>query len=367
MKAEELERALREAEPPDAGPARERARRTVLAAHEQARSRRRVRRIAPLVYAAIAVVLATLVVTQRDSGPVQAVERRVREIVNDPKPTPTPAAPLPASGRLLVSGADGLAVVSGGRTTKLGTYDDATWSPRGLFVGATDGRALVALNPANGALRWRLVPGGTVSLPRWAPNGLHIAYRAGGGLRIVYGNGEHDVLAGRRMAAVAPAWRPTTPRTVAWTNTNGTVTVEDADTAKVLRSYRSAGVRHLAWSRDGRKLLIAGRRNGTIRDYVTGTRTRLALEGDLLAAAYGPRGLALAVQRGARTEIRLRGTVLFSAVGRLDDLEFSPDGQWLLAGDATSGQWLLARAAGQASVAAVRRLGSAARTHGWCC
>ena len=47
--------------------------------------------------------------------------------------------------------------------------------------------------------------------------------------------------------------------------------------------------------------------------------------------------------------------------------QLSPDGRWLLAGDATSGQWLLARAAGQASVAAVRRLGAATRTHGWCC
>src|SRR5262245_56053020 len=129
MKVDDLERALSEAEPPDAGPARERARRTVLAAHHQTRSRRRVRRVAPLISAAVAVVLAALVVTQRDSGPVQAFERRVREIVNEPKPTPTPAAPLPASGRLLESGPDGLVVLNGSRRTKLGAYDDATWSP----------------------------------------------------------------------------------------------------------------------------------------------------------------------------------------------------------------------------------------------
>ena len=48
------------------------------------------------------------------------------------------------------------------------------------------------------------------------------------------------------------------PRTVAWAATDGTVTVEDADTAKVLRTYRSGGVRQLAWSGDGRKLLVAG-------------------------------------------------------------------------------------------------------------
>ena len=89
-------------------------------------------------------------------------------------------------------------------------------------------------------MRWQLRPGGAVSLPRWAPDGLHIAYRAGGTLRIVYGNGEHDVLAGRDMAAVAPAWRPNTPRTVAWAAKDGTVTVEDADTAKVLWTFAAA-------------------------------------------------------------------------------------------------------------------------------
>jgi len=370
MTREQLERALREAEPPDAGPARERARRTVLAAHAAHRSRRRVRRAVPLVWAALAAILAALVVTQRDSGPAQAVERLVRDIVREPKPAPRPAAALPASGRLLVSGPNGLYAVSASRKVALGRYGDATWSPRGLFVGATDGRRLVALNPATGAVRWRLTPGSDVGLPRWAPDGLHIAYRADRSLRIVYGNGEHDVLAGRSMAAVAPAWRPTTPRTVAWAATDGTVTVEDADTAKVLRTYRSGGVRHLAWSADGRKLLVAARRHGTIHDYATGTRTRLDLDGDLLAAAYGRRGLALAVKRGTRTEIRLRGTVLFSAAGRIDDLAFSPDGRWLLVGDARTGQWLLARAAGQASVSTLdveRPFGEGARTHGWCC
>ena len=134
-----LERALREAEPPDAGPARERARRTVLA---QAPTRRRARRAAPVVWAVVAAVLAALVVTQRDSGPAQAVERLVRDIVNVPKPAPTPVSELalPASGRLLVSGSDGLFVVArDGRRTRLGRWDDATWSPAGLFVGRDRG------------------------------------------------------------------------------------------------------------------------------------------------------------------------------------------------------------------------------------
>jgi hypothetical protein len=374
-----LERALREAEPPDAVQARERARATVLSVHAQARSRTRLRRAVPLVWAALAAVLAALFITQRDSGPAQAVERLVRDIVREPKATPAPtpasALALPAPGRLLVTGSDGLFVVSReGRRTRLGSWDEATWSPAGLFVAATAGRTLVALDPANGAIRWRLRPGGTVSVPRWAPDGFHIAYRGGGALRIVYGNGEHDVLAGRDMAAVAPAWRPSAQRTVAWAATDGTVTVEDADTAKVLWSHRGGPVRQLAWSGDGRRLLIAGRRHGAVHDLVSGRTRKLELAGgdELLAAAYAPRGnrLALAVLSGDRTEIRVRGDVLFSAGGRLADLEWSPDARWLLAGDPAAGQWSIAHAAGRAQVSAVtveRRFGSGARTHGWCC
>ena len=148
-----LERALAEAEPPDAGPARERARRTVLAAHGQARPRQRVRRAAPLVWAAVAATLAALVVTQRDSGPAQAVERLVRDIVQvpaKPAPAPTPVADLalPASGRLLVSDSSGLFVVArDGKRTRLGRYADASWSPNGLYVVASSERTLAALDP----------------------------------------------------------------------------------------------------------------------------------------------------------------------------------------------------------------------------
>jgi hypothetical protein len=294
-----LERALREAEPPDAGPALERARRTMLA---QAPARRRVRRAAPLIWAAVAAVLVALVVTQRNSGPAQAVERLVRDIVNVPEPAPTPVSELalPTAGRLLVRGSDGLFVVArDGRRTRLGRWDDATWSPAGLFVGATAGRTLAALDPADRTVRWRLRPGAFVSLPRWAPDGKHIAYRAGNTLRIVYGNGTHDVPAGQRMAAVAPAWRPSELHTVAWAATNGTVTIEDADTARILHTYRGGAVRRLVWSGDGRRLLIARRRGGTIHDLTTGDASRLELGRgeELLAAAYAPKGnrLALAV------------------------------------------------------------------------
>ena len=269
MTRDQLERALREAEPPDAGPARERARRTVLAAHAEARSRRRPRRVAPLLYAALAALLAAFVFTQRDSGPAQAVQRLVDHIVSEPTPAPTrpPSCPPRAGCSSAARRPVRPQRHAQGRARPLRGRDlVAARAVRGGDRRAGARRA----QPAQRRAALAPGPGGAVGFPRWAPDGLHIAYRAGGALRIVYGNGEHDVLAGRDMADVAPAWRPGVPRTVAWADAHGTVTVEDADTAKVLRTYRSGGVRQLAWSADGRKLLIAGRRHGTIRDYATG-------------------------------------------------------------------------------------------------
>jgi hypothetical protein len=56
---------------------------------------------------------------------------------------------------------------------------------------------------------------------------------------------------------------------------------------------------------------------------------------------------------------------MLPAAGRLDQLEWSPDGRWLLAaGD----QWLIARATSRPRVASLtveRRFGTDARTHGW--
>ena len=182
--------------------------------------------------------------------------------------------------------------------------------------------------------------------------------------------------AGQKMAAVAPAWRPSERHTVAWAATDGTVTVEDADTAKVFKTYRGGAVRRLAWSGDGRRLLIARRRGGTIHDLTTGDARRLELgRGErLLAAAYAPKGnrLALAVfragERGPRSAYAARSCA--PSAGHLDDLEWSPDGRWLLAGWPAAGQWLIAHASGRPHETAISvedRFGSGARTHGWCC
>ena len=230
-----LERALRETPLPEEVPARERARQTVTAAHAQAVPRRRPR--TRLVWVTAVAVAVAVGVSQRDSGFAREVGGWVRAVVKQPAPTATPVSglELPTRGRLLVSEASGLYVVErNGKRRRVGSWQDATWSPRGLYVAAASGTALTAVDPDNRVVRWRVRRPERVSLPRWAPDGLHVAYRSGHTLRLVYGNGEHDVKAGDRMANVAPAWRPSEDRTLAWAATDGTVTVEDALTAKEL-------------------------------------------------------------------------------------------------------------------------------------
>lgn len=355
----ELQRALRDVDVPDAVGARERARATVLAAHRERAPRRGPR--AALVWAVVACAVAAVAFSARDTRPAREVRERVRDVFTAPAPVPT-ATPAALPGRVLVSEGDELFLVARGKRAPLGHWRDASWSPRGLYAAVADANTLAAIDPTDGTVRWKLVHQDEVRFPRWAPGGLHVAYRTGTTLRIVYGNGTHDVRAGRAMAPVAPAWRPGHPRTLAWAGLDGTVTVEDADTAKVLWQRTGGRVRHLAWSADGRRLLVAGVRNGTIHDFGTGARTRVRASGTIVAVAFDRR-LALAIHRDGRTAVRVRGQVVLSAPGRLRDLEWSPDGRALLAAWPGADHWLVVRGR---EVSAVRhRFGGAARVRGW--
>jgi WD40 repeat protein len=194
-------------------------------------------------------------------------------------------------------------------------------------------------------------------------------------LRIVYGNGTHDVLAGAKMAFVAPAWRPSDLHTIAWAARDGTITVEDADTAKELWTFGTGSVTRLAWSADGNELLAGGKRSYTVYDLSTGKRdqTRVPRGSTIVAAAYAPRGsrLAAAVYDGRETRVSLDGSVVLSGPGRLSDLLWSPDGRWLLAGWPGADHWLVVRASSSARDSAVsgvrHRFGASALVRGWCC
>jgi hypothetical protein len=122
-------------------------------------------------------------------------------------------------------------------------------------------------------------------------------------------------------------------------------------------------VRSLTWSPDGRRLVIAGRRWLTVHDFLTGKTSRTRQTGEITAVAYGPRGLALAVLRAGTTTVTVAGRPVLTANGRLRDLEWSPDGQRLLAGWPGADHWLVVRGD---DVSAVRhRFAPDARTRGW--
>ena len=114
----DLERALREAEIPDAVAARERARRTVLAAHRPVRRRPRL----ALVWVAVACGLAAIVFSARETGPARTIEQRMRNVFAAPAPAPTPA-PTTLSGRLLVLDSGAVFVQRGGKRTEIGAVD----------------------------------------------------------------------------------------------------------------------------------------------------------------------------------------------------------------------------------------------------
>src|SRR4051812_32516948 len=179
----DLERTLRGAELPDEARARERARQTVLAAHAEIPRHRRGR--AAAVWLAVVAAAAAVVASQL--SPAHALEGVWHRIVAEPAATATPLPDeLPARGRLLITDRDALWLVErDGRRRRLGAWTDATWSPKGLFIGVTAGHTLAAIEPRTGHLRWRLTQPTAVSVPRWAPDGMHIAYRSGSTLRIV--------------------------------------------------------------------------------------------------------------------------------------------------------------------------------------
>ena len=225
---------------PDEGAARERARRTVLAAHADGRAARGTR-AAPMLWVAAAALprrarrhrSATAGRRRRSSASGAAI---VKQPARDARAGHASGSSSPRRGRLLVTERR-RALRSSRRPASAGgsaRWQDATWSPKGLFVGVTSGHTLAAIEPATAPSaggcarrageRPALGPG---RHPHRLPRRQHAADR----LR----QRPHDVVAGQDMAAVAPgvaAERDCTRRVGG--DSDGTVTVEDADTAKVL-------------------------------------------------------------------------------------------------------------------------------------
>jgi hypothetical protein len=324
----------------------------------------------PLLLAATAAALVAAAVTP----PGQAVLGSIRDAVGRERVTPSRPAllSLPAAGRLLVTSPDGAWIVERDGSRRLFSgYAEADWSPHGLFVAGARGHELVAFEPnAERRVHWALARAGLVRHPRWAPDGYRIAYFAGHALRVVVGDGTNDRLIAR-ATPIAPAWEPLpihepvgSRHVLTFVDGLGRVAAVDTDTHARLWRVRAmaGGVRQLAWSNDGRRLLVRGA--ASLRAYRGDGRLLgvFATKRPALAAAFKPRSHRFAfvvggtVLLGSVDRLRARVRPLFTGAGDITDLAWSPDGRWLLVGWRSADQWLFIRAAPVRKIVAVSNL-----------
>jgi hypothetical protein len=360
-----VRRALLAVSLPDESDAGQRALEVACAAF---RGRDRVRwahRHRGLAVAIAAAVLGTAVVLVAVlTPPGQAVVDRVRDAVGREQAEPA-LVRLPTSGRLLVVSEAGPWVVrEDGSKRLLGDYGDASWSPRGLYVAATQGQHLVALDAETGEVRWSLARDRSVSEPRWSGGGLdtRIAYRTGPELHVVAGDGSPDEIIATGAGSVATAWRGDS-HMLAYADAQGRVHVVDTDSRRQLGLTRARpAVRQLAFDPDGRLIISTPKEILVYRKTLRGKPTvfaRAETDHEILAfALFGP-GLVYAdYDRAAdattivRPECSTRGACLlvlnpdvdlFRGAGRVEGLATSPDGRWLVTGWPAADQLLFLR------------------------
>jgi hypothetical protein len=383
MSPRDLRSALLAAPVPDELEAQRRAWRVVKAAYAEREPVRRPRRLRLLV--AVAVLIALLAAAI--SPPGRAVGDWIRDRVAGEEETQPALFRLPAAGQLLVVSEEGPWLVRpDGSKRLLGAYDDASFSPSARFVVATRGRRVVALEP-DGDPRWSVTRPDPIADARWAPSpGFRVAYRAGETLRVVVGDGTGDRLLAENVAEIAPAWQPLEGRTVlAYADTAGRVHVTDADGQERWSAEPGAPPAKLVWSSDGRFLLVVttgarhqlygqgGRRAGVLRTPPAHSVLDAEFEPGTRRVAYsafdGESGRGIVVLGEERLQ---------RVEGRISDLQFSPDGRWLLAGWPEADQFLFLRLPGVRRIVAVddvRRefdpgspgIGEFPRISGWCC
>lgn len=285
------------------------------------------------------------------SPPGRALVERVREAAGV-----TPSEPalvrLPSPGRLVVESPGGPWVVrADGSKRRLGDYEEASWSPRGLFIVAARDRRVTALEP-DGDVRWTVTRPRPVTDARWAPSGFRIAYREGNTLRVVVGDGTNDRLLARAAAPVPSAWLPDASRNVlAYVDADGRIRVLDVDTRAELWSVHPAQPpASLVWSpHDSRLLALSA--DGTSQVYDAGGRDAGSL-GQMDGAAYSPGAGTLAYSTyDSATDSSTVWLVedgskqaLFTGESRFQDLVWSPNGRWLLVTWPAADQWLFFRA-----------------------
>lgn len=302
--------------------------------------------------AAALAVAGVIALAATPAGP--AVVDAVRDVFGS-EDASTGLRTLPASGRLLVTSAEGVWVVrQDGSKRRLGDYSEGSWSPAGKFVVVSDRRHVVAVEPDTGDVRWSLTRR-AVADARWMPaSGTRVAYRSGSTLRVVDGDGTDDRLLVRRTAPIAPAWRAAHENQLAFVAHRTVVGMVDAGSGQVLWRHGLGRVVALAWSADGTRLAVVNPRRVWI---LSASGRRLATislpeGGRALDAAYAPGRRILAVlRRGpeASDVILVRGrrsSILTRSPGWLRGLAWSPDARFVLAGWESADEWLFLPVAG---------------------
>jgi dipeptidyl aminopeptidase/acylaminoacyl peptidase len=317
--------------------------------------RRRTRSSSALVFVALVAALTTAVIAAVFSPPGRAVFERVREAVGV-EHADQALFSLNAPGRLLVVSAEGGGVwlaEADGYKRKLGTYDDAEWSPHGLYVIATRRNELAALDVDKG-VRWTLARH-DVAWPAWSGSRVdtRIAYLAASGLRVVGGDGQRDRLLDATAAAVPPVWEPSRTFAVTYVSGSGTVVLRDANGHVLWRRHVDVLPTALQWSSDGRLLAVRSSHRVVVLDRQGRVRRTISSLGSLLTAdAFKPgtHSLAVVARAPARTELRLvdvdhpgRSRLLFAGPGVFGDIVWSPDASTLLVDWPTANQWLFLR------------------------
>jgi hypothetical protein len=416
----DLERLLHEAPVPVDRGAEERGLEMVLAAQAERRPRRR----SPLPRLAVSFAVAVLVAGLLLTPAWAAVRDWVGGVFESAPAMRAPQGGLrsiPGGGRLLVQTAAGPWVVQPDGSRKLlGDFEEASWSPHGLFVAAVRGDELAAVTPA-GAPHWRLRAAAPIHDPRWAPSGELVAYRAGAGLRVVAGDGSEDRPIDESVAPLAPAWAPGAAPLLAYVDARGALRVVDAASGRaVARASALPGIGRLEWGLDaggssgrGGLLLEASRRQIHLRTVAAGSATESppALSGGsaahlglrhprplhlprgavVRAAALAPDGRTVAAllarrgrgpRRGEVTDLVLYSTAsgaprrLGSVPGRLTELAWSPNGKRLLVAWPSFDEWLFVppgAAEGQALTGIAKAFTPAGAPRsfpavvGWCC
>jgi hypothetical protein len=172
---------------------------------------------------------------------------------------------------------------------------------------------------------------------------------------------------------------------LAYADPSGRVAVAAVDEYRTLwRTPRPVGPRQLAWSADGRRLLVVGPRRLLLFSRGGRLVRRVAAPG-ISAAAWAPAGrrfaaVAAAPPTGSRLVLYSgrRARLLFSAPGRLGPPTWAPDGLRVLVAWPQAGQWLFLRVAGPIpaveATASIARQFSPGADHppfpdavSWCC